>query len=62
MPDPDSAERTLSFGSFRLLPSRRFLLEGETPVRLGRRALEVLIALVERPGELASKQEVITRV
>ncbi|MEA2782977.1 MAG: hypothetical protein QOK29_4521, partial [Rhodospirillaceae bacterium] len=64
MADPAavSAERTFSFGSFRLLPSRRLLLDGETPVRLGSRALEILIALVERPGELVSKKELITRV
>ncbi len=64
MADPAavSAERSFSFGSFRLLPSRRLLLDGETPVRLGSRALEILIALVERPGELVGKEELITRV
>ncbi len=64
MADPAavSAARTFSFGPFRLLASRRLLLEGETPVRLGSRALEILIALVERPGELVSKEELITRV
>ena len=63
MADPAavSAERTFSFGSFHLLPSRRLLLDGETPIRLGSRALEILIALVERPGELVSKKELITR-
>src|SRR5216683_1696065 len=64
MADPAavSAERSFSFGSFRLLASRRLLLDGETPVRLGSRALEILIALLERPGELVRKQELITRV
>ncbi len=64
MADPAavSAERTFSFGSFRLLPSRRLLLDGETRVRLGSRALEILIALVERPGELVNKKELIARV
>ncbi len=64
MADPGAvpAERTFSFGSFRLLASRRLLLDGETPVRLGSRALEILIALVERPGELVGKEELITRV
>src|SRR5712691_3327385 len=57
-----SAERMFSFGSFRLLAGRRLLLDGETPVRLGSRALEILIALLERPGELVRKQELITRV
>ena len=57
-----STERAFSFGRFRLLPARQLLLEGETPVRLGGRALEILAALVERPGELVSKGELIARV
>jgi hypothetical protein len=51
---PTSADRAVSFGPFRLLPAQQLLLEGETPVRLGSRALEILIARVERAGELAS--------
>ena len=64
MADPAdfSTERALAFGSFRLLPSRRLLFDGETPVRLGSRALEILIALIERRGELAGKDELINRV
>jgi predicted ATPase/DNA-binding winged helix-turn-helix (wHTH) protein len=54
--------RAYSFGPFRLLPEQQLLLEGETPVRVGSRALEVLLALVERPGELVSKDELISRV
>jgi predicted ATPase/DNA-binding winged helix-turn-helix (wHTH) protein len=57
-----SAERAVSFGPFRLLPAQQLLLEGETPVRLGSRALEILIALVERAGELVSKSELMARV
>jgi predicted ATPase/DNA-binding winged helix-turn-helix (wHTH) protein len=60
--DPAPADRAISFGPFRLLPSQRLLLDGETPVRLGSRALELLIALVERPGELVGKEELIARV
>jgi DNA-binding winged helix-turn-helix (wHTH) protein len=52
----------ISFGSFRLLPAQRLLLDGSKPVRLGSRALDVLIALVERPNELVSKEELMTRV
>jgi predicted ATPase/DNA-binding winged helix-turn-helix (wHTH) protein len=64
MADPAavSAERGFSFDSFLLLPRRRLLLDGNTPVRLGSRALEILIALIERPGELVGKEELITRV
>src|SRR5262245_5321197 len=52
----------IAFGSFRLLPAQFLLLEGNTPVRLGSRALEILTALLERPGELVSKQELMGRV
>ena len=56
------AGRTFSFGPFRLLPTQRLLLEDGKPLRLGSRALDILIALVERPGELVSKRELIARV
>jgi predicted ATPase/DNA-binding winged helix-turn-helix (wHTH) protein len=52
----------IAFGPFHLLPTRRLLLEADRPVRLGSRALEILIALIERPGELVSKAEIIARV
>jgi predicted ATPase len=51
-----------TFGTYRFFPARRLLLEGEMPVRLGSRALEILAALVERPGELVNKDELIRRV
>ena len=57
-----SAGHVASFGPFRLLPAQQLLLEGETPVRLGSRALEILIALVERAGELVSKGELMACV
>jgi DNA-binding winged helix-turn-helix (wHTH) protein len=52
----------LSFGPFRLLPMQFLLLEGDKPVTLGSRALEILIALLERRGELVSKQDLTARV
>ena len=55
-------ERAICFGSFRLLLGQRLLLEGNKPLRLGSRALDILIALVERPGDLVSKEELIARV
>jgi DNA-binding winged helix-turn-helix (wHTH) protein len=55
-------ERAVAFGPFRLLPTRRLLLEGEKPVRLGSRAFDILVALVERAGELVSKDELMARV
>jgi DNA-binding winged helix-turn-helix (wHTH) protein len=58
----DPAEHEISFGRFRLLPVQRLLLEGDKPVRLGSRALDLLIALVERRGEVVSKSELIRKV
>jgi DNA-binding winged helix-turn-helix (wHTH) protein len=62
-PGPDRiAPAEISFGSFRLVPSQFLLLEGDKPVQLGSRALEILIALLERPGEVISKKELLARV
>ena len=47
---------------FRLLPTQFLLLEDEKPVSIGSRALEILTVLLERPGELVSKQELMARV
>src|SRR5262249_42173464 len=52
----------ISFGPFRLLPTQFLLLEGDKPVSVGSRALEILIALLERPGELVSKKKLMARV
>jgi len=54
--------RSFSFGPFRLIPAQRLLLEGETEVRLGSRAFEILVTMVEQPGELVSKAELMARV
>jgi predicted ATPase/DNA-binding winged helix-turn-helix (wHTH) protein len=51
--------RTFVFGPFHLSVSKRGLFEGDRPVRLGSRAMELLIALVERAGELVSKRELV---
>ena len=37
-------------------------MEGSKPVRIGSRALEILLALVERSGELVGKEELRARV
>jgi DNA-binding winged helix-turn-helix (wHTH) protein len=56
------SEPSIAFGPFRLCPRQRLFLEGDKPLRLGGRAFDVLIALLERPGEVVSKQELISRV
>jgi DNA-binding winged helix-turn-helix (wHTH) protein len=57
-----AAPTEVLFGPFRLLPTQFLLLEGDKPVHLGSRALEILIVLLERPGELVSKKQLMDRV
>jgi DNA-binding winged helix-turn-helix (wHTH) protein len=56
------AEPSIAFGPFRVCPSQRLLLDGDAPLRVGSRALDILIFLLERPGELLTKRELIARV
>ncbi|SRR5579862_233875 len=53
------SERVIAFGPFQLFPTRRLLLDGDHPVRMGSRALDILIALAERPGETVSKADLM---
>jgi predicted ATPase/DNA-binding winged helix-turn-helix (wHTH) protein len=54
-----AADRTFSFGQFRLIPARQLLLRNGVPIRLGSRALSILTTLVERRGELVSREELM---
>ncbi len=54
--------RLFAFGPFRLFPARQLLLENEAPVRLGGRARDLLLALVEQPGRLVSREALIARI
>jgi DNA-binding winged helix-turn-helix (wHTH) protein len=60
--DNSSTQSVVSFGPFRLLPAQRQLKKGDEPLDLGARALDTLIALVERAGELVTQRELIARV
>ena len=51
-----------SFGLFRLFAAERQLKKGDEPVQLGGRALDTLIALVERAGEVVSQKDLLSRV
>ena len=64
VPDPGGASnnRAISFGRFHLVPSQRLLLEDGKRVQLGSRALEILIALAERPDRIISKDDLMARV
>src|SRR5215813_7806033 len=54
--------RAFSFGQFVLVPRRQLLAKGSTPVRVGLRCLDILTVLVERAGELVTKEELLSRV
>jgi predicted ATPase/DNA-binding winged helix-turn-helix (wHTH) protein len=60
--DGISTTQDISFGPFRLIPSQHLLLENGIPVQIGSRALQILIALTERPNRLISKEDLISRV
>jgi predicted ATPase/DNA-binding winged helix-turn-helix (wHTH) protein len=51
-----------SFGPFRLFFAERLLKKAGEPLELGSRALDILIALVERAGEVVTRKELISRV
>jgi DNA-binding winged helix-turn-helix (wHTH) protein len=57
-----SITNAFNFGSFRLLPAQRLLIKDDEVIHLGSRAMDILIALVERPSELVSKAELMARV
>jgi predicted ATPase/DNA-binding winged helix-turn-helix (wHTH) protein len=59
---PSINGRAISFGPFLLLAEERLLLEGDRPVRLGSRAFDILVFLIERAGSVVGKEELITRV
>jgi DNA-binding winged helix-turn-helix (wHTH) protein len=52
----------LSFGPFSLLTAERLLKKADESIPLGGRALDILIALVERAGEVATHRELISTV
>ncbi|MBR0852925.1 helix-turn-helix transcriptional regulator [Bradyrhizobium liaoningense] len=56
---PRRQELTFSFGPFRLVPRRQLLLLDGRPVKLGGRAFELLHLLVQRCGDLVSKDELM---
>src|SRR6266446_5707010 len=51
-----------SFGPFRLFMAERLLEKAGEPLELGSRALDILITLVERTGEVVTRKELISRV
>lgn len=54
-----SDDTLLHFGGFTVNVSRHLLFEGDKPIRLGSRAMAILLALLERPGALITKEELV---
>jgi predicted ATPase/DNA-binding winged helix-turn-helix (wHTH) protein len=52
----------IAFGRFQILPRRRELLADGQPIKLGGRAFDVLIALIEARGGVVSKDVLMARV
>ena len=53
---------TYRFGSFRVDPQREELWNGNRPIQLNRQAVRVLLALIQRRGEVVSKEELVAEV
>jgi DNA-binding winged helix-turn-helix (wHTH) protein len=51
----------IAFGHFRLRAAERLLEKDGVRLKLGSRALDILIALVERAPEVVSKRELLAR-
>ena len=55
-------EQAVHFGPYRIYPGQRLVLEADQPLRLGRRAMDILLILLEHAGNVVSKQQLIARV
>lgn len=55
-------ERVFFFGSFELYPARRLLVKDGVTVKIGGRAFDLLIMLVENAGRIVANQELIAGV
>src|SRR4051794_34220231 len=60
---PEGKERVLyEIGGFRVDPVRRVLLRDGEPVPITPKAFSILLALLERPGEVVEKTDLLERV
>ena len=61
--DPASeTPASIAFGRFRVVPHRRELLADGRPIKLGGRAFDVLMALIEARGAVVGKDALMARV
>ena len=59
---PSASRNRIAFGDFCLSPSERVLERAGRAVRLGGRAMDILIALVEQAGQVVSQRELFARI
>ncbi|WP_367372033.1 winged helix-turn-helix domain-containing protein [Pseudomonas lini] len=57
-----NSDAVLRFGPYAFHLHQRLILEGDRPLRVGGRALDILQVLVERAGSVVSKDALIARV
>lgn len=57
-----SSEQAAWFGPYQVYPQKRLVLEAERPLRLGSRALDILLVLLENAGKVVSKEQLIASV
>ena len=57
-----SPVQAIHFGPYRIYPGQRLVMEADQPLRLGRRAMDILLILLEHAGNVVSKQELIAGV
>lgn len=57
-----NSDAVVRFGSYAFHLRQRQILDGDRPLRMGGRALDILQVLVERAGRVVSKDELIARV
>ncbi|BCX67304.1 ATP-binding protein [Pseudomonas izuensis] len=55
-------EQAVHFGPYRIYPGQRLIMEADQPLRLGRRAMDILLILLKHAGNVVSKQQLIAEV
>src|SRR5262249_46776481 len=59
---PSDPPAIIEFDHFSILPHRRQLLAEGRPIRLGGRAFDLLLTLLEAPGAVVGKDELLSRI
>jgi predicted ATPase/DNA-binding winged helix-turn-helix (wHTH) protein len=60
--EADQDGESIAFRRYRILPRQRRLVVDEDPIKLGARAFDLLLALVEAPGIVVTRDTLISRV